>query len=70
MLVVTNPSTNMNGINTGVAQRDRLNIEGIIREITDFKDIKTKYKLDDNAITFLTSKKVMLMATIIKRDKN
>ena len=70
MLVVTDASTNMNGINTGVALRDRVDIEGTIREITDFNDAKTKYKLDDNAITFLTNKKYVLMANSVKRDAN
>ena len=70
MLVVTDASTNMNGINTSVAQRDRVNIEGTIREITDFNEVKAKYKLNDNAITFLNNKKIMLMATSVKRDAN
>ena len=70
MLVVTDDSTNMNGINTGVAQRDRVDIEGQIMEITDFDDAKTKYNLDDDAVTFLTNKKVLLMATSVKRDQN
>lgn len=70
ILVVTDASTNMNGINTGVAQRDRVNIEGTVMEIKDFDEAKTKYKLDDDAITFLTNKKIMLMATSISRDKN
>ena len=70
MLVVTDDSTNMNGINTGVAQRDRVDITGTIMEITDFNEAKSKYSLDDNAITYLTNKKIMLMATSVKRDKN
>ena len=70
MLVVTDDSTNMNGINTEVAQRDRVDIEGTIMEITDFNDAKAKYNLDDSAITYLTNKKIMLMATSVKRDKN
>lgn len=70
MLVVTDGSTNMNGINTEVAQRDRVNLEGTLMEIKDFDEAKTKYKLDDSAITFLTNKKIMLMATSIKRDQN
>ena len=70
MLVVTDASTNMNGINTGVAQRDRVNIEGTLMEITDFDDAKTKYNLDGDAITFLTNKKMLLMATSVTRDKN
>ncbi len=70
MLVVTDASTNMNGIDTGVAQRDRVNLEGTLMEITDFDAAKTKYKLDDSAITFLTNKKIMLMATSVKRDQN
>lgn len=70
MLVVTDASTNMNGINTGVAQRDRVNVEGTIMEITDFDEAKTKYKLDNDAVTYLTNKKFLLMATSISRDKN
>ena len=70
MLVVTDDSTKMNGITTGVAQRDRVDIEGTIMEIKDFQDAKAKYKLDDNAITYLTNKKLLLMATSVTRDKN
>ena len=70
MLVVTDANTNMNDMKTGVAQRDRVDIEGNIMEIKDFKDAKAKYNLDDNAITYLTNKKIMLMAININRDKN
>ena len=70
MLVVTDDSTNMNGINTGVKVEDRVDIEGTLMEISDFNDAKAKYKLDDDAITFLTNKKVLMMASSIKRDKN
>ena len=70
MLVVTDGSTNMNGITTGVAQRDRVDIEGTLMEITDFNDAKTKYNLDDDAVTFLTQKKLLMMATNVKRDQN
>ncbi len=70
MLVVTDDATNMNGINTEIAQRDRVNIEGKIQQITDFADAKTKYNLDEDAVTFLTNKKILLMATSVSRDKN
>lgn len=70
MLVVTDAGTNMNGIATFPAQRDRVDVQGTIEEIKDFKDAKTKYNLDDNAITFLTNKKILLRATSVKIDKN
>lgn len=70
MLVVTDEGTDMNGIAGGVAQRDRVDIQGQIEEIKDFDDAKTKYDLDDSAITFLTNKKILLRATSVKIDKN
>ena len=70
MLVVTDAKTNMNGLNKGVAQADRVDIEGTLMEIKDFKDAKAKYNLDENAITYLTNKKMLLMASSINRDKN
>ena len=70
MLVVTDASTNMNGMNNLPAQRDRVDITGTLMEIKDFDAAKKKYDLDDSAVTFLTNKKLLLMATSVKRDKN
>ena len=69
MLVVTDAATDMGGAVDGVKQAQRLNLTGEIREFTDFATAKTKYNLDDAAVTFLTNKKIYLHADKAMLDK-